>query len=92
MKAQKKSVIIDYYNYPASFAELRKWVSSFGDDLNKHFNIDESNLYVLTLEGTSYKVTKDDIIIRGIKGEYYPCKKDIFNETYDLIEEKPYTT
>lgn len=26
-----------------------------------------------------------DFIIRGIKGEYYPCKPDIFHETYDPI-------
>ena len=25
-------------------------------------------------------------IIRGIDGEYYPCKPDIFNETYELLE------
>ena len=26
-----------------------------------------------------------DYIIRGIKGEYYPCKPDIFEKTYDLV-------
>lgn len=37
--------------------------------------------YVKTLEG-SIEVTKDSYIIRGIQGELYPCKKDIFLATY----------
>ena len=36
-------------------------------------------------EGTSYDITTSDVIIRGVKGEYYPCKKDIFEETYEII-------
>jgi hypothetical protein len=27
-----------------------------------------------------------DYIIRGVKGEYYPCKPDIFEATYDTVE------
>jgi hypothetical protein len=30
---------------------------------------------------------KRDMIIKGIKGEIYPCKKDIFDASYDAIEE-----
>jgi hypothetical protein len=34
---------------------------------------------------------KGDMIIKGIQGEIYPCKKDIFDATYDLAEcEKPF--
>lgn len=34
---------------------------------------------------------KGDMIIKGIQGEIYPCKKDIFDATYDLVEtEKPF--
>ncbi len=35
-----------------------------------------------TLEGNHY-FTPDDMLIKGIKGEIYPCKKDIFEATYD---------
>ena len=38
-------------------------------------------LYCGTLEG-AHEVTLDDWIIRGIKGEIYPCKPDIFEATY----------
>ena len=39
-------------------------------------------LFIHTLEG-NYKVTFDDYIIKGIKNEIYPCKPDIFKETYE---------
>jgi len=43
------------------------------------------NLYIRTLEG---EMTADvgDWIIKGIQGELYPCKPDIFEATYDLVD------
>jgi hypothetical protein len=38
--------------------------------------------YVGTLEG-GQRVCPGDYIIKGIEGEFYPCKPDIFNKTYD---------
>jgi hypothetical protein len=32
-------------------------------------------------------VSLNDYIIKGVHGEFYPCKPDIFNETYDKIED-----
>lgn len=37
-----------------------------------------------TLEGTM-KANKGDFIIRGVQGEVYPCKEDIFYETYEEV-------
>jgi hypothetical protein len=37
---------------------------------------------IKTLEG-NMKITEGDYIIRGVKGEFYPCKPDIFYATYD---------
>jgi len=39
-----------------------------------------------TLEGP-HEITEGDWIIRGIKGELYPCKPDIFEATYELVEQ-----
>lgn len=49
-------------------------------------------LYVPTLEDDKEGHVKHyaligDWIIRGINGEYYPCKPDIFDRTYDIISE-----
>ena len=40
---------------------------------------------IVTLEGV-HVVSKDDFIIQGIKGEYYPCKPDIFELTYETFD------
>lgn len=93
MKAQQKSVVIDWC-IPV-LSELDLFVTSFGDKFGDHFEYIDfgpdvlgnkfQKLSVKTLEGISYFITERDVIIRGIKGGYYPCKKDIFELTYDII-------
>lgn len=39
-----------------------------------------------TMEGTM-QMTPNDMLITGVQGEIYPCKKDIFEATYDIMEE-----
>lgn len=46
------------------------------------------NLYISTLEGPIH-ASKGDYIIKGIKGEFYPCKPDIFEQTYEPVEVAP---
>ena len=50
------------------------------------YTIDDGFLNIETLEGTM-KASFGDYIIKGIKGEFYPCKPDIFKLTYDAIVE-----
>lgn len=45
----------------------------------------EDRLAIHTLEGTHF-VDFGDWIIRGVKGELYPCKPDIFEATYEPVE------
>lgn len=42
-------------------------------------------LYIYTLEGTM-EAAPGDFIIRGVKGEFYPCRPDIFEATYEAVE------
>lgn len=44
-------------------------------------------IHINTLEGTMVGF-KDDMLIQGINDEIYPCKLDIFNKTYDKIDEE----
>ena len=44
----------------------------------------EGGLVIKTLEG-EHIATIGDFIIRGVKGEYYPCKADVFKETYNRV-------
>ena len=43
----------------------------------------EKGLKIFSLEGSNFIVTKGDYIIKGVKGEFYACKPDIFWMTYD---------
>lgn len=42
-------------------------------------------IYIQTLEGR-IKASPGDFIIRGVQGEFYPCKPDIFAATYEIVE------
>ena len=49
-------------------------------------SVEDTQLIIPTLEG-DMKVSKGDYIIKGIKGEFYPCKPDIFKSTYNVVED-----
>lgn len=44
------------------------------------------NLIIPTLEGTM-TASPNDYIIKGVEGEFYPCKPDIFHRTYEEVED-----
>ena len=62
---------------------------AFGSDPNIIFRRNEGGLIIeaiiSTLEGTM-TATGEDLIIRGVKGELYPCKPDIFVATHEPAE------
>ena len=46
----------------------------------------EIRIMIETLEGVM-QARPGDYIIRGVNGEYYPCKPDIFEKTYEMVKE-----
>lgn len=48
-------------------------------------NDDDKEIWIETLEGKMV-ASLNDWIIKGIKGEFYPCKPDIFEATYESVE------
>ena len=48
---------------------------------------DRRDLEIDTLEGTM-KAKPGDYIIKGVNGEFYPCKPEIFKQTYELVGEQ----
>ena len=46
---------------------------------------DKGEIDISTLEGI-ITASKGDYIIKGISGEFYPCKPDIFAKTYEAVE------
>lgn len=47
----------------------------------------DGRMVIATLEGGHW-VNLGDYIIKGVKGEFYPCKPDIFEQSYDKAEEE----
>lgn len=45
------------------------------------------SLTIHTLEG-NHLALEGDYIIKGVNGEFYPCKPDIFEKTYDIVGEE----
>lgn len=94
--ATKKPVTINYLTWenlvaygkekaPESINGDRAWSFEF-----KGVNITHENdeCYIIpTLEG-NHNMTPKDVLIIGVKGELYPCKKDIFDLTYDKSQAK----
>lgn len=84
-KARKKPIEIEFIEYTndTNIVDLYDWSN---DQIEIVFEIDtfQKHLYVNTLEGDML-VNKGDYIIKGINGEVYPCKPDIFYKTYELV-------
>jgi hypothetical protein len=69
-------------------ADLPKWLSDAMMDGNIVPDIvEEGGVIVQTLEGR-HIASPGDWIIRGVKGELYPCKPEIFAMTYDPVDEQ----
>ena len=74
MKYVKNPIPVDAIQYLDNQDELIKFC---GDDIF----FDELGPYIHTLEG-DMRFNSGDYVIKGIHGEIYPCKKDIFEESY----------
>lgn len=96
MKYRKKPVVIDAYQFTQKMVEdycFDKIPLPQGLQMaNCNYHLEDRKLYsykvmIDTLEGETYKVEIGDWIIRGVKGEFYPCKPDVFEKTYEKVEE-----
>jgi hypothetical protein len=92
---RKKPVVIEARQYWGDAAATVEWINTAGgsaqywsfqpagtwpvrDAVPAHITID-------TLEG-KMRAVEGDWIIRGVQGEFYPCKPDIFDQTYEPVE------
>ena len=82
MKYRKKSVVVEAIQYTGdNISEIMKFYNILISD-SKCFN---DYFLIETLEG-QMRVLKGDWVIKGIKGEYYPCNDDIFKMSYEKVE------
>lgn len=89
MKFRKKPVVIEAFQiqdpvvHTDAVDELHEWADAYGFT-NWESSVD--GVVIQTLEGAML-ASPGDWIIKGVKGEFYPCKPDIFAATYEPAEE-----
>lgn len=81
MKFRKKPVVVEAFQWKGDAAQA--FLDTIG--FAKEITVDGDSLFIKTLEGTM-EASKGDWIIRGVQGELYPCKPNIFEQTYELVE------
>ncbi len=87
-KYRKKPVVVEARQLSAfadTTEDLAQWC---GGDVRFTYSGTKvvPHIVISTLEG-EIRADPDDWIIQGVKGEFYPCKPDIFEVSYELVEE-----
>lgn len=86
-KFRKKPVVIEAIQWSGSKHQLPTLIQDFGCKCFGNTGPDGIiRLVIPTLEG-DMRVEPKDWIIKGVKGEFYPCKPEIFEMTYEKVEE-----
>ncbi len=99
MKYRKKPVIIEAVKYRKGMNELNilafmkcgdpnniKCLPNYYIDPDYKRGLANNPLQIHTLEGIM-NASDGDYIIKGVDGEFYPCKPDIFEKTYEECQE-----
>lgn len=83
---RKKPVVIQAFKL--GHDDIPDWFMDKVSSCNVRLHLEAGNppvngyAHIHTLEGVM-RADSGDYVIKGVKGEIYPCKPDIFNETYD---------
>ncbi|GAA1453393.1 hypothetical protein ACFP47_09400 [Nesterenkonia lacusekhoensis] len=85
-KYRKRPVTIEAMQYktPQVAGDIADWIEENGGEVSLDLLTDV--LSIETLEG-SMLARPGDYIIRGVQGEFYPCKPDIFEATYERADD-----
>lgn len=84
MKYRKKPLIIEAIKWDGNRDEMNTFIGLADNPDDSKHSFFGHDLLIKTLEGTM-TASKGDWVIRGVKGEVYPCKPDIFELTYEMV-------
>lgn len=84
-KYRKKPVIVEAFRWTGDVKTTKCSYEAIQAREKGIIKIDGENLIIRTLEGDMI-ASKGDYIIKGINGEFYPCKPGVFQKTYELVE------
>ena len=77
-KYRKKPVEVEAIRWDGTLLELTAFAG-------EHVLVAPGEIFIKTLEG-NMKLSQGDYVIKGVNGEFYPCKSDIFHKTYERVE------
>lgn len=92
INAKKRPIDIQAYHFNGQITEAIKWSQKFGvgtqptELIFQQSTNSGDKFFVKSLEG-DFNIKMGDYIIRGIKGEFYVCDKEIFETTYDIAQQ-----
>lgn len=83
---RKKPIVIEAYRLPLYDQPVPETFDKWCNDVGFHdWESDrDAGIVINTLEG-AMRADPGDWIIRGVNGEFYPCKPDIFEKTYEAV-------
>lgn len=84
MKYRKKPVEIIAFQYLGQPRD--QWPEPWASEPVIEIDQTRPGLKIYTLEGVM-RADVDDWIIKGVQGEFYPCKPKIFEQTYELVDQ-----
>lgn len=87
MKYRKKPVVIEAWEFTReSLKSSDSWVRKYPEEftLVSQYGGEKVWLEIDTLEGNMV-ANEGDFIIKGVEGEFYPCKPDIFEKTHEPV-------
>ena len=83
-KFRKKPIVIEAVQWDAD-EDTWQIISHWSDITSVRWDLNDNFLIIYTLEG-AILANIGDWVIKGIRGELYPCKPDIFEATYELYD------
>ena len=91
MKYRKKPVVVDAMQLPPINEDASQELVDFLHTMDESWTSeDNGHIMIETLEGVMVG-SPGDWIIKGVRGEFYPCKPDVFQASYDLAWESTMT-
>jgi hypothetical protein len=85
-KYRKKPIVIEAVQFLDTAESLIELSEFIGDTIKIDYTDPDDPVFKIdTLEGP-HIASVGDYIIKGVKGEFYPCKSDIFKATYEKFD------
>ena len=102
MKVRKKPVVVEAYhlkdlsyksvteclNFMGQTVQIPRGFPEYDNPFDDYMRMvwKKNGIVIHTLEG-NHLAKAGDFIIKGVHGEFYPCKPDIFKKTYEVLED-----